>query len=146
MHAGNGTADAVQHEPRIRFVSSHQYPLYPFTGEEGKTGEDDNVFNLNLPAGAGADEFMPRYEAEMLPHLLKKGVPDLVIVSAGYDALEEDPLAELAFEPEDHRVMIQKLVKAVGHRRIVMGLEGGYDLGPQGLKEGVCETIRGFHF
>lgn len=145
VHHGNGTEACVRDEPRIRFVSSHEYPLYPMSGAEGRSGEHGTILNINLAYGASFEDYMPRYRNEMLPHIIGDEPPDLVIVSAGYDALDDDPLASLEFNPEDYKQFIRALVSALGHTKIVLGLEGGYSLESNGISAGVCETLRGFY-
>lgn len=140
VHHGNGTEAAVKDEERIRFVSSHEYPLYPMSGLKGKKG---NILNVNLDAGSSIEQYWPVYSNEMLPHLFTdKEAPELVIVSAGYDALDDDPLANIELEPKDFGKLTSTLVEKIGHNRIVFGLEGGYSLSEVGISGGVCETIR----
>ena len=149
VHHGNGTEASVKNEKDIRFVSSHQYPLYPGTGREGIIGTYKNVKNINLDAGTGLQVYQKRYEEEMLPFLLQSehGMPDLVIVSAGFDALDVDPLAQLNFKPCDYRLFTQLLMNAIGsNTKVVFGLEGGYNLGDKGIGAAVRETINGFCF
>eukprot|EP00177_Eucheuma_denticulatum_P007178 GFKZ01013058.1.p1 GENE.GFKZ01013058.1~~GFKZ01013058.1.p1 ORF type:complete len:411 (-),score=63.23 GFKZ01013058.1:1809-2945(-) len=142
VHHGNGTEDIVRGVEGLRFVSSHQWPLYPGSGEEGIQG---NVRNLNLEAGCGRAEYLERYEEEMVGWLCEEGVPDLVVVSAGFDAMRVDPLAGLDFEAEDYRVLTDKLMKRLGEGcGVVFGLEGGYELGEEGVGAGVKECVTGF--
>lgn len=141
VHHGNGTEAAIRDEPRIRFTSSHQWPLYPGSGVEGITGPNKNILNINLPPGSDFTEYRSRFENEMLPFILGPEKPEIVVVSAGYDALDADPLAQLCFKPEDYGFFTKALIGALGHSRIVFGLEGGYSLGPDGVSAGVCESI-----
>lgn len=147
VHHGNGTEAFVKDEENIRFASSHQWPLYPGSGEEGTSGRFDNVLNINLPAGAGLEQYEIRLREEMLPFLLESesGMPDLVIVSAGFDALDVDPLAELDFKPSDYKLFTEILLKATGKEtKIIFGLEGGYNLGEGGIGDAVRESIAGY--
>lgn len=147
VHHGNGTEASVKNDGRIRFASSHQWPLYPGSGREGRSGSHDNVLNINLEGGTGIDQYRARFEKEMLPFLLQSesGMPELVIVSAGFDALDVDPLASLNFKPQDYRLFTQLLLEAAGKDTpVVFGLEGGYNLGENGLAAAVRESIAGF--
>ncbi len=142
VHHGNGTEAAVRDEPRIRLVSSHQYPLYPMSGAEGVS---ENVMNVNFSEGATMEEYLPRFKDEMLPHLLHDGEqPELVIVSAGYDALDDDPLAGLCLQPSDYNTLMRVLLEKMPDAKIVMGLEGGYSLAENGISAAFCETLRAF--
>lgn len=142
VHHGNGTEDAVKGAIGIRFVSSHQCPLFPGSGMEGEVG---NVKNLALDAGMAGEEYLERFENEMLPFLCEEGKPDLVIVSAGFDALDVDPLAGLQFTPPDYRRFTEIMLREMGAGcKFVFGLEGGYDLGEKGVGAGVRESIMGY--
>lgn len=142
VHHGNGTEDIIKGVVGIRFVSSHQSPLFPGSGAEGEVG---NVKNLNLEAGTSGEVYMERFENEMLPFLCEEGKPDVVIVSAGFDALDVDPLAMLEFTPPDYRKFTELMIKEMGGScKFVFGLEGGYDLGDDGVGAGVRESIKGF--
>lgn len=148
VHHGNGTEASVKMDKRIRFASSHQWPMYPGSGPEGTSGISNNVLNINLERGTSIQQYRHRFEHEMLPFLMKSETgskPDLVIVSAGYDALDVDPLAQLDFKPSDYRLFTQLLMEAGGNdMRVVFGLEGGYDLTERGLSAGVTESIAGY--
>lgn len=145
VHHGNGTEAAVKNEEGIVFVSSHEWPLYPGSGPEGVSGKYDNVMNLNLEEGTAMETYRDRFEHEMLPFIMSKGKPDLVVVSAGFDALDVDPLASLEFKPEDYRVFTKLLMEKIGlDTPIVFGLEGGYNLGEHGLGKAVAECIAGY--
>lgn len=140
VHHGNGTEAAVRDEPRIRFASSHQWPLYPGTGLEGQSG---NLLNINLEPGSDGKLLQKRLADEMLPFLLQD-CPDVIIVSAGFDALSADPTAQLQFSPEDYRVFTELVVDKSKDCDLVFGLEGGYDLGESGVGPGVRECIKGY--
>lgn len=145
VHHGNGTEAAVKNEEGIVFVSSHEWPLYPGSGPEGVSGKYDNVMNLNLAEGTSMETYRDRFEHEMLPFIMSKGKPDLVVVSAGFDALDVDPLASLELKPEDYRVFTKLLVEKIGpDTPVVFGLEGGYNLGDHGLGKAVAECIAGY--
>ncbi|WP_347265553.1 histone deacetylase family protein [Roseococcus pinisoli] len=128
VHHGNGTQDCVQNDPSILFASSQQMPLYPGTGEASETGVG-NVFNAPLPPGAGGDAFREAWEG-LLP-AVEAFAPQLVIVSAGFDAHARDPLAQLRLAEPDFAWITQQIC-ALADRccggRVVSLLEGGYDL------------------
>jgi acetoin utilization deacetylase AcuC-like enzyme len=129
VHHGNGTADSFRHEPRVLYASTHQWPLYPGTGASEDRGEG-NLVNVPLPSGAGSVEFRRACEDEVLP-ALDAFRPQLVLVSAGFDAHRRDPLANLSLETDDYGWITARLVElAVRHAggRLVSTLEGGYDL------------------
>ncbi|RCS29815.1 histone deacetylase family protein [Rhodanobacter denitrificans] len=129
VHHGNGTQDIFEHEPRVLFVSSHQSPLYPDSGSEDERGVG-NIVNGTLSPGAGSYEFRELWDGVLLPrlHAFK---PQLVLVSAGFDAHRDDPLADLRLGPEDYAWITERLV-ALAHAhaggRLVSSLEGGYNL------------------
>lgn len=142
VHHGNGTEAAINDDQRIRFASSHQFPLFPGSGPAGVTGVG-NILNINLEAGSGMDTYRERYVSEMIPFLLTDS-PDLVIVSAGFDALDVDPLAALDFKPEDYRALTELLLDALpSDTPVVFGLEGGYNLGERGVGAAVAECMAG---
>lgn len=130
VHHGNGTQDLMEDDPRCLFISSHQMPLYPGTGFPGETGVADNVVNLPLSDGAGSKKFRDLYEAQVFPRLLAFK-PELLLISAGFDAHKDDPLAGLMFQTEDYAWVTGRLcdvADAVCEGRVVSCLEGGYDL------------------
>lgn len=126
VHHGNGTQDLVWNEGRCLFVSSHQMPLYPGTGAAGERGAHDQILNLPLAPGTGGAEMRAAYEDHVLP-TLAGWAPELVIVSAGFDAHAADPLAALEWQAEDYAWLARHLLEA-GGGRVVSVLEGGYDL------------------
>lgn len=149
VHHGNGTEAAVKNDERIRFASSHQFPLYPGSGAEGVSGSHDNVLNLNLEAGADISVYRKRFEDEMLPFLVGDGdaKPDLFIVSAGFDAMDVDPLAQLNFKAGDYKLFTQLILDRIGDDvPVVFGLEGGYNLDSHGLSSGVVQSMSGYCF
>jgi acetoin utilization deacetylase AcuC-like enzyme len=130
VHHGNGTQDLLWNEPRALFVSSHQMPLWPGTGDPSDRGAHDNVLNLPLRPGTDGATFRAVYEAQVFPRL-EAFRPELVIVSAGFDAHAADPLAQLALEEEDFAWVTGRLcdiADAHAGGRLVSVLEGGYDL------------------
>jgi acetoin utilization deacetylase AcuC-like enzyme len=130
VHHGNGTQTMAEREPRLFFASTHQAPLYPGTGAEDETGIARNVVNAPLPAGAGSTQWRRAMETRVLP-ALDAFAPELILVSAGFDAHRADPLAQMALETEDFAWAGERL-KAVALRhckgKLVSTLEGGYDL------------------
>ena len=129
VHHGNGTQGIFADEPRVMFASSHQFPLYPGSGAPGESGVG-NCINGTLPPGAGSNEFRALWSKVLLPrlHAFK---PQLVLVSAGFDAHRRDPLADLRLEENDYAWITAQLValaSAHANDRLVSTLEGGYDL------------------
>lgn len=129
VHHGNGTQDIFASEPRVLFVSSHQSPLYPDTGRADERGIG-NLVNAPLPSGAGSMEFRETWHGHLLPriHAFR---PQLILVSAGFDAHRDDPLADLNLGAEDYAWITSRLVDLARRHaggRLVSSLEGGYDL------------------
>jgi acetoin utilization deacetylase AcuC-like enzyme len=136
VHHGNGTQDIVESDARIAYCSLHQYPCYPGTGKASERGLYKNVLNLPMSPGNTVAEYQPMFEQRVIP-FFKDFHPDLLIVSAGYDATADDPLAGIALEPEDFGLFTQYCLQLT--RRIVFGLEGGYHL--TALAQSVVATI-----
>lgn len=129
VHHGNGTQDIFQNDPRVLYVSSHQAALYPHTGHAHETGVN-NLLNLPIAEGAAGDRLQELYRRVALPRL-HEFRPQLVFISAGFDAHHLDPLAGLNLETEDFIWLTQELMKvadACCEGRIVSALEGGYSL------------------
>ncbi len=129
VHHGNGTQDIFWNDPRVLYASSHQSPLYPETGARSETGAG-NILNAPLPPGAGSREFRAAYEDIVLP-ALEAFAPQLVMVSAGFDAHRLDPLANLNLEADDYAWITARLVDLANRHaqgRVVSSLEGGYSL------------------
>ena len=129
VHHGNGTQDLLWDESRIRFVSSHQMPLYPGTGAPGERGAHGQITNLPLRAGSGGAAMRAAWGPVLAD--LARWQPELVLVSAGFDAHEADPLASLEWEAEDFAWLtaaIVDLAESTCGGRVVSALEGGYDL------------------
>jgi len=131
VHHGNGTEEMFTDDPRVLMVSTFQYPLYPYSGVDNRAS---NMVNIPLSAGSGGSEFRDAVRKHWLP-ALDAHAPELIFVSAGFDAHREDPLAGLAFTEDDYAWVTRELV-AVARRhakgRIVSSLEGGYALGALG--------------
>ena len=129
VHHGNGTQAIFEADPRVMYVSSHQLPLYPDSGFADERGVG-NVLNLPLPPGTGSDAFRAGWRERLLP-ALDGFRPQLVFVSAGFDAHRLDPLAQFELDADDYRWLTAELV-AIADRhadgRVVSMLEGGYDI------------------
>jgi len=134
VHHGNGSQAIFEAEPRVQFLSSHQLPLYPDTGRANQRGVG-NILNVPLPPGAGSAQFRAAWGEQLLP-ALDAFRPQLLLVSAGFDAHWRDPLAQLQLDADDFAWLTAALV-AIADRhaqgRVVSSLEGGYDL--QALRE-----------
>ncbi|AOX02784.1 hypothetical protein BJP34_28065 [Moorena producens PAL-8-15-08-1] len=136
VHHGNGTQDVVERDARIAYISLHQSPCYPGTGQASEQGFHNNVLNLPMAPGSTLADYQPMFEQKVMP-CLTKFEPDLLIVSAGYDANAADPLANIALQPEDYGLFTNYCLQLT--RRIVFGLEGGYEL--TALAQSVVATI-----
>lgn len=142
VHHGNGTQDLVWDDPQILFASTHQMPLFPGTGAAHETGAHGQVINVPLAPGTGGKEFRRAMEAQILP-AIDRFEPDLIMISAGFDAHEADPLANLNFTEADfdwatHQICDLADKHAMG--RVVSTLEGGYDL--QALAESTAAHVK----
>jgi acetoin utilization deacetylase AcuC-like enzyme len=129
VHHGNGTQDIFAADPRVLYASSHQWPLYPGTGAASEHGVG-NIVNAPLASGSGSDDFRAAYREVVLP-AVEAFAPQLVMISAGFDAHRLDPLANLDLDDEDYGWVTERLVGiADGHAqgRVVSCLEGGYSL------------------
>ncbi len=129
VHHGNGTQVAFWSDKDLFYGSTHQMPLFPGTGALDETGAG-NVFNAPLKAGDDGDEFRAAYEERILP-ALDAFAPDLLIVSAGFDAHLKDPLAQLRLLEPDYAWVTEQLMEAAAKHcggKLISTLEGGYDL------------------
>src|SRR5947208_6085885 len=129
VHHGNGTQEAFEADRSLFYASTHQYPLYPGTGAASETGVG-NIVNVPLRPMAGSSQFRLGVTQRILP-ALDAFRPELVIVSAGFDAHRSDPLAQLMLEEADYTWVTEKLLEIAyrhGAGRLVATLEGGYDL------------------
>ncbi len=130
VHHGQGTQATVETDPSLFYGSTHQSPFYPGTGSARERGIDGNVVNVPLAANSGSTEFRAAWGDRILPQL-DRFAPDLVIVSAGFDAHLRDPLAQLRLSTDDFTWITTELVaiaRSHSRGRIVSALEGGYDL------------------
>lgn len=136
VHHGNGTQALVEKHPQLAYCSLHESPQYPGTGKAHESGHHDNVLNVPMPPGSSMAEYQPAFEQKIMP-FLHQFQPDLLIISAGYDANHADPLARIALQPQDYGVFTNYCLQLT--RKIVFGLEGGYDF--DALSQSVVETI-----
>lgn len=136
VHHGNGTEDLLWDESRVRFVSTHQMPLWPGSGRPEDTGEHSQIMNRALKPGSDGAAMRSLYEREVFPWLHDYR-PELVLVSAGFDAHIRDPLAQLEWEAEDYAWLTERICEV--SPRVVSVLEGGYDL--RGLGESVAAHV-----
>ncbi len=130
VHHGNGTQDILWDEPRALFISSHQMPLFPGTGAPTERGASGNVRNVPLSPGTGGTEMRAAYEAQVFP-FLRTFEPEMILISAGFDAHAADPLANLNWTEEDFVWVTRGLCDLADELcggRVVSTLEGGYDL------------------
>lgn len=130
VHHGNGTQDIFWSDPNLFYGSTHQMPLYPGTGARGETGTANNIVNAPLRPGDGGDAFREACDNRILP-ALEAFRPQLVMISAGFDAHERDPLANLNLVADDFAWITAKLMDIAdtyAGGRLVSVLEGGYDL------------------
>ncbi len=131
VHHGNGTEEMFSDDPRVLMVSTFQYPLYPYSGVDNPA---PNMVNIPLSAGSASAEFREAVVERWLP-ALDEFEPDLIIISAGFDAHREDPLAGLAFTENDYAWVTRELMRVAARHcdgRIVSSLEGGYALSALG--------------
>ena len=136
VHHGNGTQDIVEKNPAIAYCSLHQEHFYPGTGLADERGDHGNVLNLPMAAGSNLEQYLPVFDGQVMPFLREFG-PDLLIVSAGYDATQADQLAGMALQPEDYAVFTDRCLGLT--RKILFGLEGGYDF--EALGRSVVATL-----
>jgi acetoin utilization deacetylase AcuC-like enzyme len=142
VHHGNGTQDIFWADKSVMYSSTHEMPLYPGTGARSERGDFNTIVNAPLRAGDGGEQFRAAMEAAILPRL-REFKPDLMIISAGFDAHTRDPLANLNLVEADYAWATQKLMEIADQSaqgRVVSLLEGGYDL--QGLANSVAAHVK----
>lgn len=145
VHHGNGTQDIFWEDPAVLYLSTHQFPWYPGTGdlaEDGGPGAEGTTVNVPLPAETGDETYLAATAGLAVP-LLREFGPDLVILSAGFDAHARDPLGQMLVSAPGYRAMASLLVRAaeeVCEGRLVATLEGGYDL--EGLASSFAATVQ----
>ncbi|WP_454848420.1 histone deacetylase family protein [Rhizobium binxianense] len=135
VHHGNGTQDIFWDDPSVLFCSTHQMPLYPGTGAKEEKGAHNTIVNAPLSPNVGSDHFREAFKSRVLPALADFR-PDLIIISAGFDAHHRDPLAQINLVGEDFDWATGRLLEVADRsakNRVVSLLEGGYDL--EGLAE-----------
>jgi len=141
VHHGNGTQDIFYDNEKVLYISSHQYPYYPGTGAANEKGIKDNVLNVPLVSGTQTHEFLNAYDN--IFKKLKEFKPEFILLSAGFDAHKDDPLAQINLESKDYYTLtkrIMTLAKKICGEKIVSILEGGYDL--IALKESVDYHVK----
>jgi acetoin utilization deacetylase AcuC-like enzyme len=141
VHHGNGSQEIFWSDRTVMYGSTHQMPLYPGTGAASERGEHNTVVNAPLRPGDGGDQFRAAFEDVILPRL-REFRPDLIVISAGFDAHVRDPLANLALVEADFDWATRKLMEiadASAAGRVVSVLEGGYDL--QGLSSSAAAHV-----
>lgn len=145
VHHGNGTQDVFWEDGTVYYLSVHQAPFYPGTGADSERGEGEGLgTTLNVPvsAGVGPDEYVAVF-LRALAQAEEEFEPDIVLVSAGYDALADDPLGGLFLEPDDFSILTGAVMEIAARRcggRVVACLEGGYH--PKRTAQAVVATIR----
>lgn len=130
VHHGNGTQAAFWSQADCLYISSHQSPLYPGSGQRHERGEHDNIVNAPLRPGSGGAELREVWREEFAP-ALQGFDPDIILISAGFDAHSADPLASLNFSADDYAWLTQEIMETADKccdNRVVSSLEGGYDL------------------
>ncbi len=136
VHHGNGTQEIVETNENIVYCSLHQSPCYPGTGYADEHGSYNNVLNIPMSPGSTMAIYQPIFEQKVIP-FLTNFQPDLLIVSAGYDANHDDPLASISLQPKDYGLFTEYCLQITP--KILFGLEGGYDL--PSLSQSVVATI-----
>ena len=137
VHHGNGTQEIFYKDKSVAYASSHEFPLFPGTGSENETGVG-NIYNATLKAGTGSKEFFKIFDTKIL-NPIDKFKPEVIIISAGFDAHIRDPLAHINLESEDFYKITKKIVEISNTHskgKVISFLEGGYDL------KALSESIR----
>jgi acetoin utilization deacetylase AcuC-like enzyme len=141
VHHGNGSQDIFWADKSVMYCSTHEMPLYPGTGSTSERGDFNTIVNAPLRAGDGGDQFRDAFDTVILPRL-REFKPDVLLISAGFDAHTRDPLANLNLVEADFAWVTQKLMEIAeqsAQGRIVSMLEGGYDL--QGLARSAAAHV-----
>jgi len=129
VHHGNGTQNIFFDNEKVLYISTHQYPYYPGTGGEKEKGKYNNIFNIPLPAGTTSEEYLNAYEFVLKK--IKEVKPEFILLSAGFDAHKDDPLAQFQLSSKDFYNLTKRtlsLAKLYCEGKVVSILEGGYDL------------------
>jgi acetoin utilization deacetylase AcuC-like enzyme len=138
VHHGNGTQDWAMGQEKVLFCSSHQFPFYPGTGSTGEKGPKGNIINAPLPQGADGQTFRRAMQEIILP-AVANFAPEIIFISAGFDAHKDDPLGGLRLTEDDYGWITAELCRSAkqsAKSRIVSTLEGGYDLAALGASAG----------
>lgn len=150
VHHGNGTQHLFEEDPSVFYVSTHQYPHYPGTGAYSETGTGAGkgaTLNCPMNAGAGNETYTQAFSETILPAIDAFG-PDMILISAGFDAHQADPLGSINLTTEHYAWMTRRLMECADHHcngRILSVLEGGYDLDALALSVAVhIGTLKGF--
>ena len=140
VHHGNGTQEIFYKDQSVAYGSSHEFPLFPGTGAENETGAG-NIFNATLRAGTTSKEFIAIFDQKVLK-AIDKFKPEVILISAGFDAHKRDPLANISLESDDFFKITKNIVEIANTHskgRVISFLEGGYDL--QALSESIIEHL-----
>jgi acetoin utilization deacetylase AcuC-like enzyme len=143
VHHGNGTQHSVEDDAEVFYASTHQYPFYPGTGAAGERGVHGNILNVPLTSGSGDRAFLGAWEGKIGP-ALEAFKPELLLVSAGFDAHEDDPLAGLEVTTDGFRELarlIRSWAISYSNGRTVWALEGGYNLPALGNSVVACLEV-----
>ena len=141
VHHGNGTQDIFYDNEKVLYISSHQYPYYPGSGAANERGGKNNILNVPLNAGTQSHEFLNAYDS--IFKKLKEFKPEFILLSAGFDAHKNDPLAQINLESKDYYTLTKRILtlgKKLCDGKVVSILEGGYDL--NALKESVDYHVK----
>ena len=141
VHHGNGTQEIFYNNPNVLYISTHQYPFYPGTGSEKEKGISDNILNIPLDSGTTSDVYFNGFEKVLKK--LKSFNPEFILLSSGFDAHTEDPLAQVNLNSKDFYEITKRIVDVANNicdGKIVSILEGGYNL--DALKESAYEHVK----
>ena len=141
VHHGNGTQDIFYNNKDVLYISTHQYPYYPGSGASNEKGINNNILNIPLVAGTQTHEFLNAFDS--IFKKIKEFKPEFILLSAGFDAHEDDPLAQINLKSQDYYTLTKRIMtisKDICGEKLVSILEGGYDL--NALKESVNFHIK----
>ena len=146
VHHGNGTQEIFYNDETVVYGSIHQFPLFPGTGSEEEKGMNNNIFNAPINSGTNSKKFLEIFEHKIL-NPINKFKPEIVLLSAGFDAHKRDPLSQINLESSDFNIITNKIIEIANIHtdgKIISFLEGGYDL--IALEESVNEHLRALTF
>jgi len=141
VHHGNGTQNIFYNNEKVLYISSHQYPYYPGSGAANEKGIKDNILNVPLSSGTQSHQFLNAYDS--IFKKLKEFKPEFILLSAGFDAHKDDPLAQINLESKDYYTLTKRILTIANETcdgKVVSILEGGYDL--NALKESVDYHVK----